>query len=208
MTVPTLARAMREGSRAEHVAAESAPFVADVMTGAVAPATYALYLARLREVYVALEDAVAAHRDRPELASLYDDRLLRLGAIDADLAHWATHAARDAAARSPAVAAYVDRIERATDWPELLVAHHYTRYLGDLSGGRILARRLCDAFGPGAALAFYDFPHIEKPETYKRAYRDALDALPLDTWQRRRVVREVRAAFRLNRALLEELPAA
>ena len=39
---------------------------------------------------------------------------------------------------SPAKA-YVDRINQvASDQPELLIGHHYSRYIGDLSGGQIL----------------------------------------------------------------------
>ena len=53
---------------------------------------------------------------------------------------------------------------------EALVAHLYTRYLGDLSGGQILRRAVVRAYGlagPGettldarAGVAFYDFPEI------------------------------------------------
>ena len=46
---------------------------------------------------------------------------------------------RDLVTPSESCKRYVDRInEVAKDRPELLVGHHYTRYLGDLSGGQIL----------------------------------------------------------------------
>jgi len=47
------------------------------------------------------------------------------------------------------------------DWPAGFVAHHYVRYLGDLSGGQILRRSLERAY-PNAPTAFYTFERIAK----------------------------------------------
>ena len=200
-----LSVAMREGSRSEHEAAEGTSFVADLVAGRAHPDRYAAYLRRLRVVYAALEQAVAEHRADPAVSRVYDDSLTRLAALDADLDHWSP--GRDRGTASPAAHAYRERIEGARDCPPLLVAHHYTRYLGDLSGGLLLARALRAGY-PGldeGGLAFYDFEAIGKPGAYKRSYRAALDDLPLDDLERARVVEEVRVAFRLNRALLEEV---
>ena len=86
--------------------------------------------------------------------------------------------------------------------PYLLAAHHYTRYLGDLSGGQILARAVRSGFPERAldrgGLDFYRFEQIAAPVPWKRAYRERLDALPLDGGQDAAVLEEVRAAFRLN----------
>jgi len=198
---------MREGSRGDHEHAESSAFVADLMAGRAHPARYAAYLRRLRAVYAALEAAVDEQRHHVAVARVHDDALCRLDALDRDLAHWAPGAA--GAATSTAAAAYRERIERAAHRPHLLVAHHYTRYLGDLSGGRMLARALRRGY-PGQGLdrhglAFYDFPDVPKPVAYKRAYRATLDDLPLTEDQRGEVVQEVRHAFRLNRLLLDEV---
>ena len=48
--------------------------------------------------------------------------------------------------------------------PELLVAHAYTRYLGDLSGGQILKKIAQRGMGlqGSEGLAFYEFDKIEK----------------------------------------------
>jgi len=201
----SLSVAMREGSQAEHQAAEDSAFMSELLGGRVNEQGYADYLLRLRQVYAVMEEVVRAHLDEPAVAAVHDTALERLAAIDADLDHWAPGA--EHAVNSPAADAYCARLRAAaTEWPALLVAHHYTRYLGDLSGGQAIGRILDRAFElDGAGIAFYDFPEIEKPKVYKDGYRARLDALDLTDAEQERVVEEVKAAFRLNRALFGEL---
>ena len=112
---------------------------------------------------------------------------------------------------SPAAEAYRSRIEAARRAPHLLVAHHYTRYLGDLSGGQVLARALRRGFPDrsfdGGGLDFYSFDQIAAPVPWKRAYRERLDGLRVDAEQDAAMLAEVREAFRLNHALLDEVAA-
>lgn len=203
---PALSLAVREGSRAEHEAAEGSAFVTELLAGRVTAEGYAAYLRRLRAVYAALERVGRAHRDDPWVAAVHDPDLERLDAIDADLAHWSPGGPREE--HTPAVATYVERLAASTAWGGLVVAHHYTRYLGDLSGGQAIGRTLQRTFGlAGAGTAFYDFPAIPRVKPYKDAYRARLDALGATPEQTERVVAEVRTAFDLNRALLTELGA-
>lgn len=195
-----LSTQMREGSQAEHAAAESASFMAALLAGAVNEAGYTAYLARLRPIYQALESTDWA--DHPVAGALTDPALERLAALDEDLEFWAPDGSPTI--DSPAADAYAARIEAAgaTGY----VAHHYTRYLGDLSGGQAIGRILDRSFGLGGqGLAFYRFDAIAKPKPYKDAYRARLDALPLTAAEQADVVAEVRVAFRLNQALFAEL---
>ncbi|MDN4173639.1 biliverdin-producing heme oxygenase [Nocardioides sp. SOB77] len=203
---PALSTAMRDGSRAEHEEAEGSTFVSELLDGRISEEGYAAYLRRLRAVYAAMEATVRGRTNDPLVAAIHDPALERLAALDADLAHWAPGAPRELApGESPAAAAYVARLEGAT-WGGDLVAHHYTRYLGDLSGGQAIGRVLDRAFDlDGAGTAFYAFPAIPKPKPYKDAYRARLDALGLDAAGVARVVDEVKVAFRLNQALFSEL---
>jgi heme oxygenase (biliverdin-producing, ferredoxin) len=203
--------AWRAGSRAEHEAAEASAFVVDLVAGRASAAQYVAYLRRLRVVYAALEPALEDHRDHPAVAAVHDPVLRRLSALDADLRHWSGSAAPvgGVVAGSPAADAYRARIQRARRQPHLLVAHHYTRYLGDLSGGQILARALRQGF-PDRSLAdggldFYAFAGIPAPVRWKRAYRERLDALELEPEADDAMLAEVREAFRLNHALLDEV---
>jgi heme oxygenase len=192
---------MKEGSAAEHDAAEQSPFVAELLAGRVNKRGYADYLRRLRMIYAALEDAVRRHRNDPLVAAVYDPALERLPAIEADLAYWAPDGVGET--DSPATRAYCDRLAAVT-WGGALVAHHYTRYLGDLSGGQAMGRILDREFGlEGAGLAFYDFAMRIKP--YKDSYRARLDGLSLSAEDIERVVAETKIAFGLNRAVFDEL---
>jgi heme oxygenase (biliverdin-producing, ferredoxin) len=199
--VKPLSVAMKEGSTAEHEAAEHSPYVSELLSGRVNRQGYADYLLRLRLVYEALEAAVRDRQDDPLVAAVYDPALERLTAIDADLDYWAPGGARDI--DSPAALAYRDRLVGAS-WGGALVAHHYTRYLGDLSGGQAVGKVLERTFSlDGAGLAFYKFPVRAKP--YKDAYRARLDNLDLNADEIDRAVDEVKLAFNMNQALFNEL---
>merc|ERR1719265_3022779 len=81
---------------------------------------------------------------------------------------------------------YVDHLhDLAERQPVLVLAHAYTRYLGDLSGGQILARAAQKAYGlhGSSGTAFYDFHLVgstaSEIKEFKKAYRNSLDALQL-----------------------------
>lgn len=201
-TVP-LSRLLREGSQAEHTAAEGASFMSELLAGRVSARGYADYLGALVEVYAALESVGHRLRDAgdPLAGAVLDPALERGAALRADVAHWGP-----GELRGGAVAAYVERIRAAETWGGSFVAHHYTRYLGDLSGGRAIGRILRREFDlADAGAAFYDFPAIPKPKPYKDAYRERLDALPLSADEREAVLTEVKVVFSLNGAIFAEL---
>lgn len=200
-----LSAAMREGSAAEHAAAEGSTFMTELLEGRLAPSAYADYLARLRAVYAALESVVADGSGDRFVDAVRDPALERLARLDADLAHWWPAWTPDTPLASPAVDAYVERLEAARSWGGLVVAHHYTRYLGDLSGGQAIGRILQRAYGVGEdGVGFYAFPDIARVKPYKDAYRARLDALAATPEETERIVAEVQTVFGLNRALLDE----
>ena len=109
---------------------------------------------------------------------------------------------------SEACIQYVERIhEVAEKDPYLLVGHHYTRYLGDLSGGQILrniAEKALD-LPKNEGLHFYDFPKIEDKKAFKTKYREGLDNVTTDTSKINDIIAEANYAFRLNMYLFDEL---
>jgi heme oxygenase len=102
---------------------------------------------------------------------------------------------------------YVDRIEKVgATWPGGFVAHHYTRYLGDLSGGQFIGRLMARRFGfETNGIGFYLFQDIADPRAFKEVYRDQLDAAPWDAAEKERVIDEVLLAYRLNTELFDDL---
>ncbi|MGE2729604.1 heme oxygenase (biliverdin-producing) [Mycolicibacterium vaccae] len=197
----SLSQAMNMGSATEHEAAEQSPFLTELLTGQVGRHGYAAYLVRLRSVYDALETAARSWRDDPLVAAVYDPALERVGAIDTDLQYWSSGSRCEV--DSPAVQRYRERLGQLS-WGGAVVAHHYTRYLGDLSGGQAMATLLDREFGlDGAGLAFYQFGFRVKP--YKDSYHARLDDLGLGPKETDAVVAEVKVAFGLNQELLDEL---
>ena len=115
---------------------------------------------------------------------------------------------RDVQTPSEACNTYCYRInEVANDNPYLLIAHHYTRYIGDLSGGKILRGIAENALDlpVGEGLHFYDFPMVEDAKKFKAAYRVTLDSLDLDQSQINTLIAEANYAFRLNMYMFDEL---
>ena len=87
-----------------------------------------------------------------------------------------------------------------------LLAHHYVRYLGDLSGGQVIARLVQRHYGvPDAGLHFYDFSLLGKAKVYKDAYRHQLDAVALSETERQDVLHRARQAFERTRRVFVEL---
>jgi heme oxygenase len=203
-----LSLAMREGSQAAHTEAENSSFMAELTSARVNALGVRDYLLRYREVYRTMETLGTELAAEPAVAAVVDPALDRLPAIEEDLAYWAEAAGASAPAvfHSPATDAYVAQLLEARTWAPLFVAHHYTRYLGDLSGGQVIGRVLDRELGlQGQGTAFYAFPAISKPKPYKDGYRARLDALDLTPEERARVVDEVSTAFNLNQAVFTEL---
>lgn len=199
----TFAQQLRDGTAAAHRRTESAGFVSRLMSGQLDRGAYAALLAQLRHVYAELEAPGAALGGDPVVAALDDPLLRRTAAIERDLA--ALGAA--AVTALPSTERYVARIrELAGSWPAGWVVHHYTRYLGDLSGGQLMRRALRRHYGVEAtATSFLDFSALGPLGAYKARYRAALDAVPWSTEERAAAVREAERAFDHNHALFIEL---
>lgn len=202
MTVTPLSLRLREGTKASHRLAESSPFIRAFFAGRLTRASYGTFLVQLRQVYAALEAHLKRHQDHPVVGPMYLPELHRVAALDRDLAHYYGDDRWQAQPPHPATEQYVARLDAlAAADPAGLVAHHYTRYLGDLSGGQALKRIVAKMFPDesGAGLAFYEFPAIADHGQFKDAYRARLDALPLDEAAGQALVDEANRAFELNR---------
>jgi len=201
----TLSERLRTATMDRHHHAETRPFIAALMGGELSLADYVRYLAQFAWIYEALESRVRP--DDP--AFLREPRLARFPSIVADLEALGAGDWRTSRPALPATRAYVARLREVAvgGTPEYL-AHHYTRYLGDLSGGQAIGAMIARHYGATPdQLGFFRFEGIEKPVAYKREYRAALDALELDEREREAAVAEARRAFDFNAAVFDALAA-
>lgn len=194
---------LREGTREEHTRTESAPFIRCFWKGRLDRASYVHYLESLYWVYLVMESELGRHAADPVLGRMQFPELLRSTALADDVAFWGARLGDP----SPATQTYVARIRDVSETaPALLVAHSYTRYLGDVSGGQILKGLVRRTFGLSATegTAFYEFAQIPNLGAFKTLYRETLDGLPLDEPMLARVVREARVVFELNHQVFVE----
>ena len=207
MSALSLSSRLKEATRELHRLAENSGGMGALLRGRVERAPYCLLLRNLHALYAALEDALDRHAALPQVAPVRMPVLYRTAALAADLRTlhgpcW------DELTVAAAMQSYVARLaEVARTRPPLLAAHAYVRYMGDLSGGRILrdviARTL--ALQDGAGIAFYTFADAGDGRELKERFREGMDALPVDDALAQAIVAEARAAFARHVELFEEL---
>ncbi|MET9509024.1 biliverdin-producing heme oxygenase [Streptomyces flavidovirens] len=200
---------IRVASHEQHTEAETSTFMSDLLGGRLSVDAYARYTEQLWFVYRALEDAAESLADDPVAGPFIQPALMRTAELERDLAHLRGADWREGAEPLPATAAYAARVaECARDWPAGYVAHHYTRYLGDLSGGQIIRDKAERTWGferKGDGVRFYVFEDISNPAAFKRSYRELLDQVNADDLEKQRIIDECKRAFDFNGAVFREL---
>ena len=209
MTI-ALASQLREGTKKAHTMAENTGFVSCFLKGVVDKASYRTLVADLYFVYDAMEQEIGRLRaaGHPVVGPVGFPELNRRESLEQDLAYYFGEGWRNSVKATPAAQEYVARIHQiAQESPELLVGHHYTRYIGDLSGGQILKAIAQKAMNLGEhdGLRFYAFDAIPDEKGFKANYRTTLDALPIDQATADRIVAEANHAFHLNMTMFQEL---
>lgn len=209
MTPPPFSTVIRTASHVQHTEAENSAFMSDLLGGRLGVEAYARYTEQLWFVYRALEDGARALAGDPVAGPFLKAELLRVAALERDLDHLHGPGWQSRTAVLPATARYADRVaEVAATWPAGYVAHHYTRYLGDLSGGQVIRDIAEKTWGfrrKGDGVRFYVFDGIPNPAAFKREYRQLLDGLAVDELEKQRVVDECRNAFALNTGVFTAL---
>jgi heme oxygenase len=211
VTVIPFSQALRERTWSGHGESEGAGFMHDLMTGKGTREDYVALVAQHYFVYEALEAAAATFAGDAEAQPFISAQLTRLPALAVDLEFLLGTDWKQQITPLPTTERYVARIREieAEGWSGGFVAHHYTRYLGDLSGGQAIGRLMKRHFGfETNGILFYLFDQIADPKAFKETYRDQLDAAGWDAAERERVIDEVLSAYRLNTELFEDLSAA
>ncbi|MFG3341855.1 biliverdin-producing heme oxygenase [Glycomyces sp. NPDC048151] len=215
---PLFSARIREASWSRHQgldpsadeAAEKAPGVFDLLfDGTLSVDDYTRWHAQQYFVYEAIEAAAARFADDPAAGPFVFPELARVPAIEADLKFLMGPKWRSGIEPLPATKAYVDRINEVTaDWPGGYIAHAYTRYLGDLSGGQAFGKAARRNYGfEDEGASFYVFADIKSPKAFKDEYRARLDAVDLPEADKARVIEEILLAYDHNGAVLAALGA-
>jgi heme oxygenase len=198
---------LRAATWSDHGDNETSAYMSALVEGRLGGDEYAVLVAQLYPVYDLLERAADRMASDPVAGPFDLGGLRRRDALEADLAFFYGPRWRARVEPYEATARYCDRLrEVCFDWPGGFVAHHYTRYLGDLSGGQYIGlqvRKTLQLSAGDDGVRFYRFPR--KPKAYKDRYRALLDDAPWDAAEQARVIGEVKAAYRLNAAVTEEL---
>jgi heme oxygenase len=226
---PLTARLKRE-TEEHHRAVERTDFLRRLATGRMGRPAYCRYLRSLLPVYRALETALehaagagGEGRD-PVLSPLWEPALARTGPLSVDLEALHGPGWRRELDPVPAARRYARRLERlAREAPHRLAAHCYLRYMGDLSGGRMLrsvvARSMDlgpegeDGTGEGRedgevppGIAFYGFADLGRdPDAFRDAYRARFDRLELTEVEEEEMVEEAVRGYEIHGEIFREL---
>ncbi|MES1212254.1 MAG: biliverdin-producing heme oxygenase [Leifsonia sp.] len=201
-----VAALIRAASADDHRATESRSFVSRLMGGELSLDDYTRYLAQLGWVYEALESRADDGLD------VFDPRLRRLARIESDLDALGAPDWRERHSALPATEAYALHLRSLVGSPDRIdntvryLAHHYARYLGDLSGGQAIAALVARHYrATPEQLTFYDFSELGSVVNAKREYRERMNELALGTVAVDALTAEVRVAFAHNGAIFDEL---
>ena len=208
MTVSDFALQLKTETKKSHTAAENTKFVGSFLRGVISEESYKQLVANFYFIYRAMEEEIDKLKDHPVVGQIRFEPLNRTNSLERDLRYYYGPIWRHHIKPTEQCQRYVNRIrEVAEDDPELLVGHHYTRYMGDLSGGQILkgiAEKALD-LREGEGLYFYEFEGIADKQEFKTKYRNTLNMLPINQSQANAIITEANWAFRLNMFMFDEL---
>jgi heme oxygenase len=202
---PGLTEILRERTHILHTRAERSGIINDVLLGRATRFGYAMLLRNLLPAYRIMEQGLERIRPRAGIGAVARHELYRVPALEADLRALFGEQWDRELALLPEAKQYARRVsDAAAGEGRRLIAHAYTRYLGDLSGGQIMKRLLASRLRLAAGeLSFHEFPHIPDPETFKREYRSALNDAAAQMADYDVLIGEALVAFEHNIAVSE-----
>ena len=208
MTVKNFALQLKTETKKSHSAAENTKFVSSFLKGVISKESYKQLCANFYFIYTAMEEEFKKHKDHPVVGEIHNEVLSRTNNLERDLRYYYGPIWRYHIKPTEQCQRYVNRIrEVSEDDPELLVGHHYTRYMGDLSGGQILRGIASKSLNlrDNEGLWFYEFDKIDDKKAFKNTYRNVLNNLRINQSQANAIITEANFAFRLNMYMFDEL---
>nr|YP_009397866.1 Heme oxygenase [Sonderella linearis]ARW67052.1 Heme oxygenase [Sonderella linearis] len=203
-----LAQQLREGTTKSHSMAENVSFVKSFLGGVVDKNSYRKLVGNLFFIYQAIEEEIEKNKNHYAVKSIYFPELYRKESLITDLIYYYGDNWVNEVNPSSATKIYVNRIHQVGyNNPQLLIAHAYTRYIGDLSGGQILKKIAQSAMQlpDNSGTAFYDFSSISDEKLFKDMYRISLNSIPFNSIEIEQIIAEANTAFSLNMKVFQEL---
>lgn len=193
-----LSKRLYEETKSAHEQVESMSFILSLRDQKLLEKEYVQYLADLKVVYEALEECMRSNLDIPSIKVLYDDKLCRKKSLETDLKSFQAEGCHPTEAAMDYVRHLKDLAKKT---PFLLLAHAYVRYMGDLSGGRMM-KKFVEQLFPGEHTAFYNFDDLlgvnalgAKFVEYKNAWKNQLDSLNFTDSEKLALINEAKTGF-------------
>uniref|UniRef100_A0A3Q0T8R9 Heme oxygenase n=1 Tax=Amphilophus citrinellus TaxID=61819 RepID=A0A3Q0T8R9_AMPCI len=197
-----LSEQIKAATKDNHVRAENTQLMLSYQKGQITLVQYKVLLCSLYEIYKALEEELDRNASHPAVAPIYfPQELARVESLERDLEHFWGSEWRKKVIVPAATQRYGQRLRKiGRENPELLVAHAYTRYLGDLSGGQVLGKITQKSLGliSKDGLSFFQFPGVSSPNRFKQLYRSRMNSIELTEEEKAAVLEEAVLAFELN----------
>lgn len=192
-----LSKVLRRETWGDHERAQYSDFEVALVKGTISREAYRDLLGQMYFVYGALEDRAEELTGDPIAGPVLKPELHRKEAIEADLAFYYGHDWRDQIQALAVTEEYVSRIRNST--APRFVAHHYTRYLADLSGGVEIDEALRKAWDLDTdGRRYYIFEKIPVAVDFKNSYRATLDELAVSPEQKLEMLVEAITAYEYN----------
>ncbi|KAM4530320.1 heme oxygenase 1a isoform 1-T2 [Odontesthes bonariensis] len=204
-----LSELIKAATKDNHVRAENTQLMLSYQKGQITLPQYKVLLCSLYEIYKALEEEMDRNSSHPAVAPIYfPQELARLDSLERDLEYFLGLNWKKRVIVPAATHRYEQRLRKiGKSNPELLVAHAYTRYLGDLSGGQVLGKITQKSLGLSSkeGLSFFTFPGVTSPNRFKQLYRSRMNSIELTEREKAAVLEEAVSAFELNIQVFDDL---
>lgn len=210
ITKETMSVRLRRETTSDHRAAEMGDVMHRLLRGELPLSGYLDLVVQMQAVYDALDTESARWTCDPRFGEFFDPGLARSQSLATDRHALEKRLSLRGHEILTSTLEFVERIvDVGSSSPLLLLAHHYTRFMGDLSGGIMIGRAVDKTYGfdGGPGVTWFQFPNIDDVTEYKDAYRSRLDRLDLDESEAIALIDEVHRSYALNGGILLELSA-
>jgi heme oxygenase len=171
--------------------------------------TYANFIAQLYFVYEAMEDELAKNQAHDIVGPIYfPQELNRLASLEQDLEFLYGSDWKNQIQMLSVTKDYVGHIRSVgKERPQLLMAHVFTRYMGDLFGGQILKRkwRKLFAFPEDKGIMFYTFRAVDSIPKLREFIEMRVNSLEMSLKEKYVQLEEMKAVFKFNTDLVLEI---